>query len=186
MTHQTFFCIVQINLVTEEDAKVWIEKMSEHSMCIYRTKKTVTPCKKRVQCKFVKHCQHFAKKLSPKQAEKSALSTIIKDKTPLTSQIQSKKTNCHSSFTFVIQIPSKLYQRKAESQPYLLSHCGVLKMNFSHNHPSTAAHTLSFRDVSPETKKNWQTYLIWVTVPPLQGMLMNRDYCVKQNLINKS
>ena len=32
-----FFCIVRINLVTEEDAKVWIEKMSEHSMCTYRT-----------------------------------------------------------------------------------------------------------------------------------------------------
>ena len=104
-----FFCIVRINLVTEEDAKVWIEKMSEHSMCTYCTTKTVTPCKKRVQCKFVKHCQHFAKKLSPKQAEKSALSTIKKDKTPLTSQIRSKKTNCHSSFTLVIQIPSKLH-----------------------------------------------------------------------------
>ena len=101
-----------------------------------------------------KHCQHFDKKVSPKQKEKSALSRAKKRaKSPLVSQLRNKKTNCPSSFTLAIQIPTKKQKRKAETQPYLLSHCGVLKMTFDHNHPIRAAHTLSFRDVSRETKK---------------------------------
>ena len=52
-----------------------------------------------------------------------------------------------------MQIPTKAQKKEAESQPYLLSHCGVLKMTFDHNHPIRAAHTLSFRDVSVATRK---------------------------------
>ena len=52
-----------------------------------------------------------------------------------------------------VQIPTKAQKRKAESHPHLLSHRGVLKIIFHHNHPVRAAHTLSFRDVSVETKK---------------------------------
>lgn len=47
-----------------------------------------------------------------------------------------------------MQIPTKA--QRIKSQPQL---CGVLKMTFNHNHPIKAAHTLSFRDVSAETKK---------------------------------
>ena len=53
--------------------------------CTYRTTKTVKPGLKRIKCKFVKHCQHFAKKLSPKQAEMLALSRVKKAKAPLAS-----------------------------------------------------------------------------------------------------
>ncbi len=154
-THDSahFMTTVRINLTGEEDAKQFMERMSQHSTCTYRTTKTVKTCKKRVKCKFVKHCQHFAKKLSPKQAEKAALAKAKKAKAPLTTQLRNKKTNCPSSFTLVVQIPTKSQLVKAESQPHLLSHCGVLKINFSHNHPVKAAHTLSFRDVSTDTKK---------------------------------
>ena len=149
-----FSATIRINLANEDDAKQWIKKMSDHSLCTYRTTKTVKTCNKRVKCKFAKHCQHFAKKLSQKQNEKSALSRAKKKaKAPLSSQLRNKKTNCPSSFTLTIQIPTKAQKKKAESQPHLLSHCGILKITFDHNHPIKAAHTLSFRDVSTDTKK---------------------------------
>ncbi len=50
-----FISTVRINLVTEEDANVWMEKMSEHSKCTYRTTKTIKSQQKRVKCKFAKH-----------------------------------------------------------------------------------------------------------------------------------
>ena len=149
-----FSATIRINLTKEEDANKWMESMSNHSKCTYRVTKTVTACMKKISCKFVKHCQHYAKKLSPKQAEKSAISRVHKKgKAPLTSQVRKKKTNCPSSFTLVIQIPTKTQIENAKSQPHLLTHHGVLKINFDHNHPVQAAHTLSFRDVSKETKK---------------------------------
>ena len=76
-----------------------------------------------------------------------------KAKVPLSCQLRNKKTNCPSSFTLAIQIPSKAQKKRAESQPYLLSHCGILKITYDHNHPIKAAHTLSFRDVSTDTKR---------------------------------
>lgn len=68
-----------------------MKRMSDHSSCTYRTTKTVKTCQKRVKCKFVKHCQHFAKKLSSTQAEKSALTRARKAKAPLASQLRNKK-----------------------------------------------------------------------------------------------
>ena len=150
-----FICTVRINLLTEEDANVWMIKMSEHNKCTYRTTKTVKPEQKRVKCKFAKHCQHFAKKLTPKQAEKSPVSRAIKVKAPLSSQLRNKNTQCPSSFTLAVQIPSQLQKRKARLHPHLLTHCGVIKIQFNHNHPISAAHTLSFRDVSMDTKEKF-------------------------------
>ena len=152
-----FSATIGINLHTEEGAKQWMEEMCNHSKCTYRVTKTVKSCAKRVKCKFVKHCQHFAKRLSPKQAEKSALPRAKKAKAPQLRNKNSTHTHTHAqytytSFTLVIQIPTKNQQRKAEMIPHLLSHCGVLKITFDHNHPVKAAHTLSFRDVSRETK----------------------------------
>ena len=149
-----FSATIRINLANEQDAKQWMKKMSNHSKCTYRVTITMKACQKRIECKFVKHCQHFAKKLSPKQTDKSATSKAQRKlKAPFVSQLRNKKTNCPSSFTLSIQIPTKAQRRQAESEPYLLSHCGMLKINFDHNHPVQAAHTLSFRDVPKETKK---------------------------------
>ena len=99
-------------------------------------------------------CQHFAKKLSQKQKQKSALSKAKKKvNAQLSSQLRNKKTNCPLSFTLTIQIPTKASTEKnAESQPHQLSHCGILKTTFDHNHSINVAHTLSFRDVSTDTK----------------------------------
>ena len=90
-----FNCTMRINLVTEEEAKVWIEKMSERSRCTYRTTKTVKPGQKRVKCKFVKHCQHFAKKLSPKQLENVSLLRAKKAKLHLLLNSETRKPNVH-------------------------------------------------------------------------------------------
>ncbi len=83
------------------------------------------------------------------------MSRARKVKTPLSSQLRNKKTKCPSSFTLAIQIPTQLQKRKARLHPYLLTHCGVFKICFTHNHLISAAHTLSFRDVSDETKKEF-------------------------------
>ena len=43
-------------------------------------------------------------------------------------------------------------------KPYLLTHTGLLNIDFMHNHPLTSAHTLSFRDVLEETKHTFYSY----------------------------
>ena len=67
--------------------------------------------------------------------------------------MKKKKTQCSSKLTVVVQIPTKNQHRTCEKYPYLLTHTGLLKLNFAHNHPLTSALTLSFRDVSEETKQ---------------------------------
>ena len=149
-----FSATIQINLQNETDARDWINEMSNHSKCTYQVTKTVKPSMKRIKCKFVMHCQRYAKKLTQKQREKSALARVKKAKKgPLSLQLRNKKTDCPSNFILVVQIPTKTQTRKSESKPYLITHCGVFKVHFTHNHPVYAAHTLSFRDVSEHTKE---------------------------------
>ena len=135
-----FSASIRINIVNEEDAKQWM--MSNHSNCTYHTTKIVKTSNKRVNVNFL-NTVNILPKSSLKSKEKSALSRAKKKaKAPLASQLRKKKTNCPSLFTLAVQIPTKAQKRKAECQPYLLSHCGVLKITFDHNHPIRAAHTL--------------------------------------------
>ena len=132
---------------SETDARDWINEMSNHSKCTYRVTKTVKPSMKRIKCKFVMHCQHYAK-LTQKQREKSALARVKKAKKgSLSLQLRNQKNDCPSNFILVVQIPTKTQTRPSELKPYLLTHCGVFEVHFTHNHPVYAAHTLSFRDV---------------------------------------
>lgn len=55
--------------------------------------------------------------------------------------------------TLILQVPTVKHKVAAEHHPYLLSHKAVLKLDFTHNHPITAAHSLSFRPVSENTKQ---------------------------------
>ena len=48
-----FSATVRVNLANEDDAKQWMEKMFNHSLCAYRTTKTVKTTNKRVKYKFV-------------------------------------------------------------------------------------------------------------------------------------
>ena len=57
-----FSATIRINLQNETDARDWINEMSNHSKCTYQVTKTVKPSMKRIKCKFVMHCQHYAKK----------------------------------------------------------------------------------------------------------------------------
>ena len=86
-----FSATIRINLQNETDARDWINEMSNHSKCTYRVTKTVKPGMKRIKCKFVMHCQHYAKKLTQKQREKSALARVKKAKAPLSLQLRNKK-----------------------------------------------------------------------------------------------
>jgi len=74
-----FSATIRINLQNETDARDWINEMSNHSKCTYQVTKTVKQSMKRIKCKFVMHCQHYAK-LTQKQREKSALARVKKTK----------------------------------------------------------------------------------------------------------
>ena len=51
-----------------------------------------------------------------------------------------KKTQCLSKFILMtVQIPTKTQGQKADMNPYLLTHTGVLKLVFIHNHPISSA-----------------------------------------------
>ena len=54
-----------------------------------------------------------------------------------------------------IMVRAHQHVQQSQSKPYLLTHCGVLKIEYNHNHPIHAAHVLSFRDVTNETKKEF-------------------------------
>ena len=43
--------------------------------------------------------------------------------------------------------------KSRHENPYLITHTGVLKLAFIHNHSLSSAHALSFRDVLEETKQ---------------------------------
>ena len=148
-----FEAVIRINLTSEEEAKQWIQDMMAHSLTTYQITRTTTPGLKRVQYKIEMHCQHYRKPLTSKQKQGGANVKSKKSKCPITYLNRDKKTQCSSKLSLVVQIPTKKQQRLSEKYPYLLTHTGLLKFNFIHNHPLTSAHTLSFRDVSEETKQ---------------------------------
>ena len=147
-----FYCQVRINL-TNEEATEWLKKMQMHSCVTYRVTRTNKVNLRRVAYKTERHCQHYRKQLTTKQAAKAAKAKSVKSTKPLTGILRDKKTQCPSHLILTIQIPTKKQARLAEVKPYVLTHNGVRKFTFEHNHPITSAHALSFRDVSDETKQ---------------------------------
>ena len=95
-------------------------------------------------------CKHFRKALSPKQVE--AHQVARKSRHPLTAGLRDKKTNCPSKITLTVNIPTKKQTRLADSHPYFISHKTTVKLDFCHNHPVHAAHSLSFQPVAEATK----------------------------------
>ena len=91
--------------------------------------------------KSVRHCQHF-RKFTPKQGIKFPNST------------RQKKTQCPSTLTI------KVYNKHSSISKRLphLDHLCEINLNFSHNHPITSAHALSFRDIAQSTCTDYNTY----------------------------
>ena len=141
---------MRINLKTESEAKEWLDKMQQHSHVTYRVTRTNKPGLKRVLCKLERHCQHFRKTL---KLAKGAVAKANKARKPLTGMLRNKKTQCSSHLTLTVQLPTKKQTQAAEVKPYLLTHTGLLHLDFTHNHPIYSAHALSFRDVCEETKQ---------------------------------
>jgi hypothetical protein len=121
------------------------------------------------------HCQHYRKPLTNKQKQEGANVKSKKSKCPITYLNRDKKTQCSLKLTLVVQIPTKKQQRMSERYPYLLTHTGLLKLNFIHNHPLASAHTLSFRDVSEETKQAFSLFLVLGIVHLLQSTPMSNS-----------
>ncbi len=148
---------MRINLRNEEEATEWLQNMQQHSLTTYRVTRTSKPGLRRVLYKSERHCQHFRKKLSEKQTVKSALAQSKKARRPLTAMVRDKKTQCPSNLILTVQVPTKKQRLAAESKPHLITHNAVLKLQFTHNHPITSAHVLSFRDILEETKQAFFT-----------------------------
>ena len=117
--------------------------MQQHSLVTYRVRRT-NLASNNVLCKFKRHCQHFQKTLSAKQIAKGAVAKAEKARKPLTGMLRNKKTKCSSHFTLTIQLPTKKQTRAAEVKPYLLTHTGLLHLDFTHKHPISSAHALRF------------------------------------------
>ena len=144
-----FEATVRINISDKQQADKWLQDFMTRSKCTYRVTKSTNPAMKRVLAKYVMHCQHFRKALTPKQVQAKFRAATNRKKNPLVSGIRNKKTNCPSRLTLTINVPPK-----AKTNPYLSSHMmGLLKLDFCHNHSVHSAHTLSFQPISEATKE---------------------------------
>ena len=180
-----FTAVIRINLETPDGISTWLKKMMETSLCTYRvTRGGHKPVGKRLLCKHEMHCQHFRKPLTPVQIQRSATAKAKKQKKPLCTRVRDKKTQCPSKLTLSLQVPTEKQKR---AQPYLLTHKAVLKLDFIHNHPIHAAHTLSFRPVSQSTKQKFLSFLTKDTVLHLPDTHMSKCLSLIQNqmLTNK-
>ena len=72
-TEFAFNAVIRINVTTEEDTKLWLQQLMNHSKCTYRHTKGRSPGLKRVLFKAEMHCQHQQKKLTSKQKWVGAL-----------------------------------------------------------------------------------------------------------------
>lgn len=148
-----FECQVRINVGNEEEATEWLAQMEQHSSVTYRVTRTTKLQYQRVAYKTERHCQHFRKQLTTKQVMTASQARSKKASKPLVGKQRDKKTHCSSHLVLTVQIPTKKQQRQAESKPFVLTHTGVLRLTYTHNHPITSAHALSFRDIGVETKE---------------------------------
>lgn len=140
-----FESFIRVNLGDGNEAKEWVEALSERNKCTYRVTRTYKPSVKRVCFKLDMHCQHFRGKLSKKQ-----LSTKkIKPKTIL-SDVKCKKTQCPSTLKITIKKPPK-----GKVQKYRGTHKAYIQLFFHHNHPIESAHVLGFRRAAEETKETY-------------------------------
>ena len=149
---------VQINLKNEIETKELLDKMQQHSQVTNRVTRTHKPGLKCVLCKFECHCQLFRKTLTEKQVAKGAVAKAKKARKPLTRMVRKKKTQCSSHLILTVQLTNKKQTQAAEVKPYLLTHTGLLNIDFMHNHPLTSAHALSFRDILEVTKHTFYSY----------------------------
>ena len=66
---------------------------------------------------------------------KVTLAKSKKAKKPLTGMIQDKKTQFPSKLILTVQIPTKTQRQKADMDPYLMTHSGVLIVWGTDVHP---------------------------------------------------
>ncbi len=149
----SFETTLRINLADKSMADQWLKEFMSQSNCTYRLTKTTKPALKRVLAKYSMHCHHFRKPLSQKQSQARLQSHSRSKKNPLIAGMRNKKTQCPSRLTLTLLVPTQKQLRLAESDPHLLSHKAVLRLEFTHNHPVFSAHALSFRPVHGATKE---------------------------------
>ena len=120
-----FSCQIRINISDQVEALEWLDRMQAHSLTTYRVTRTFKAGCSRVLYKTERHCQHFRKKLTPKQIAASAMTKCKKAKRPLTGELRNKKTQCSSKFTLTVQIPTKKQRMAQKFKPYHCAKSGI-------------------------------------------------------------
>ena len=177
-----FSAVIRINLESTEAVDNWLKKMMETSLCTYRVSRGGhKPVGKLILCKHEMHCQHSRKALTPKQIQKSAAAKAKKLRKPLCTLVRDKKTQCPSTLTLSLQVPTKKQKRAAEQHPYLLSHRAVSWIS-----STTILFMLLILSVKTQSS-NSLSILTKSIVPHLQGTHMNKCSfsTQKQMLTNK-
>ena len=132
-----------IKLETEEAASNWIADFQQTTQTTYRILKGSKTTGSLILFKTLRHCQHYRKYFPPGQVPKKGEMSL-----------RQKKTDCPSRLTLRVYCNRPRNLQKLPVSDHL---CEV-EITYNHNHPVNSAHSLSFRDISEETKAKFYQY----------------------------
>lgn len=132
-----------IKLETEEAACNWIADFQQKTQTTYRILKGSKTAGSLIHFKTLRHCQHYRKYFPPGQVPKKGEMSL-----------RQKKTDCPSRLTLRVYCNRPRNLQKLPVSDHL---CEV-EITYNHNHPVNSAHSLSFRDISEETKTKFYQY----------------------------
>ena len=132
-----------IKVDTESAARQWLQKFEEKSRTTYCILKGCKPAGSIIVFKTVKHCQHFRKYFPKGKVAKRG------DKS-----LRQKKTECPSRLTLRIYSKRPTVVQKLPMSDHL---CEV-DLIYDHDHPVDSARSLSFHDVTDDTKATYHEY----------------------------
>ena len=134
-----------IKLETEEEACNWIADFQQATQTTYQILKGSKTTGRLVSFKTVRHCQHYRKYFPSGQVPKKSEMSL-----------RQKKTDCPSRLTLHVYCNRLRNSRKLPASDH--DHLCEVEIIYNHNHPVIAAHSLSFCDVSEETKAKFYKY----------------------------
>jgi len=132
-----------IKLETEEEACQWLIEFQQKSQTTYRILKGSKTRGSLLDFKTVRHCQHYRKYFPADKVPKVGETSV-----------RQKKTDCPSRLIIRVYCKRPKVLRMLPVPDYM---CEV-EITYNHNHPIHSAHSLSFRDVSEETKAKFYKY----------------------------
>ena len=132
-----------IKLETEEAACNWIADFQQTTQTTYRILKGSKTAGSLIHFKTLRHCQYYCKYFPPGQVPKKGEMSL-----------RQKKTDCPSRLTLRVYCNRPRNLQKLPVSDHL---CEV-EITYNHNHPVNSTHSLSFCDISEETKTKFYQY----------------------------